>query len=236
MSTISIQQNVENVLANIDNAAEKSGRTSENITLIAVTKTHDPEFVLPAYHAGITHFGENRIQEAEEKIPQLSNLEITWHMMGHLQRNKAKNALQLFHEFHALDSKRLAKRLQKQLEKLGIESWPTFIQVNVSGEESKYGIEPSELAPLLELIGENCPGLSVKGLMTVAPFVDDEAILRENFRRLRELRDKNQSWHFDHINIQSLSMGMTNDYEYAIEEGATHVRIGRAIFGEREGY
>ena len=234
MTAVSIQQNVENVLAKIDTAAKKSGRTAKDITLIAVTKTHNAEFVMPAYHAGITHFGENRIQEAEDKIPQLSEYDISWHMMGHLQRNKAKNALQLFHEFHALDSKRLAKRLQRQLEKLHKESWPTFIQVNVSGEESKYGIDPSELDPLIELIGESCPGLSVKGLMTVAPFVDDETILRENFRRLRKLRDKHQSWELANIHIQSLSMGMTNDYEYAIEEGATHVRIGRAIFGERE--
>lgn len=236
MMTVSIQQNVENVLANIDTAAKKSGRTANDITLIAVTKTHSPDFIMPAYHAGLTHFGENRIQEAEEKIPQLSEHNITWHMMGHLQRNKAKNALQLFHEFHALDSKRLAKRLQKQLEKLEIESWPSLIQINVSGEESKYGIEPSDLNPLLKVVGENCPGLFVKGLMTVAPFVDDESLLRENFRRLRELRDKYKNSQYSNINLQALSMGMTNDYEYAIEEGATHVRIGRAIFGERERY
>lgn len=236
MMTASIQQNVDNVLANIDGAAKKTGRTAEEITLIAVTKTHDPEFIMPAYHAGITHFGENRIQEAEEKIPQLSEHNITWHMMGHLQRNKAKNALQLFHVFHALDSKRLAKRLQKQLVKVGVESWPTFIQVNVSGEQSKYGIDPVELDSLIELIGTSCPGLMVKGLMTVAPFVDDEKILRENFQRLRNLRDKHESCEFKNVNIRSLSMGMTNDYEYAIEEGATHVRIGRAIFGERERY
>ncbi len=234
--TAQIHENIRKVRERIEKAAANAGRDTSDITLIAVSKTHAPDMVLTAIEAGIQHFGENRIQESEEKIPALKNQDITWHMLGHLQRNKAQNAVEMFDEFHALDSKRLSRRLQKQLKRIERDSWPVFVQVNVSGEPSKYGIEPEELSSLIELVGNECGRIHIKGLMTIAPFVDDEKILRETFQRLRNLKDSYQDSEYDNVNITNLSMGMSNDYEIAIEEGATHLRIGRAIFGEREGY
>ncbi|MCF7804079.1 MAG: YggS family pyridoxal phosphate-dependent enzyme [Candidatus Marinimicrobia bacterium] len=224
---------IKEVFDRIDQAASQSGRTRDDITVVAVGKTHPAEDFFPVIEAGIRHFGESRIQEAEEKKPQLSEYDIKWHMIGHLQRNKAKNAIRMFQQLHSLDSKRLARRLQKQLAKEEISDFTAFIQVNTSGEESKYGIDPDRLAPLMDLIEEECPRLRVNGLMTMAPLTEEESRLRKSFSALRELAEKTDTTNYGSIEFGALSMGMTNDYEIAIQEGATHVRIGRAIFGER---
>lgn len=229
----SIRDQLDSVRERIEQAAARAGRSSDEIVLIGVTKTHPVSTVMTALEAGLSQFGENRVQEAEEKIPQLEQHDITWHMLGHLQRNKANNAIQLFQWLHSLDSQRLARRLQQQLEKEGMDAYPVYIQVNTSGEDSKYGISPDQLNPLLERIARQCPRLCVKGLMTIAPFVDDEMVVRQSFRKLRELREKTDVSVYDNVSLTDLSMGMTNDFEIAIEEGATHLRIGRAIFGER---
>ncbi|HKJ69316.1 MAG TPA: YggS family pyridoxal phosphate-dependent enzyme [bacterium] len=228
-----IEQRLTELQERMESAAARTGRSGSDIEVIAVTKTHPVDTVLEAIECGITHFAENRVQEAEEKIPQLGAQDVTWHMVGHLQRNKAKDALGLFHRLHSLDSKRLARRIQLQLEKLDMTSYPAYVQVNTSGEKSKYGILPDALAPLLDLIARECPRIRVEGLMTIAPYVDDEAILRKTFRGLRELRETTEVCEYHNVELRDLSMGMTNDYEIAIEEGATHLRIGRAIFGKR---
>lgn len=225
---------MEEVRGRIADAANRAGRSADEITLIAVGKTHSPEVLLDAVEAGISHFGENRIQEAEEKIRELGEQDLTWHMVGHLQRNKAQAAVEQFHTLHSLDSKRLARRLQLQLEKAAIPEFPALIQVNVSGEKSKYGIEPEDLPGLLGVVSGECPRLRIRGLMTIAPWTDDESVLRKNFQNLRELSERTDISAFDNVSLESLSMGMTNDYEIAVEEGATHLRIGRAIFGERK--
>lgn len=217
----------------IETAAARTGRSGSDIVVIAVTKTHPIETILAAIEQGITHFGENRVQEAEKKIPQLKQQDITWHMVGHLQRNKAKDALRMFHRLHSLDSKRLARRIQRQLEKLEMPSYPAYVQVNTSGEESKYGILPDELSQLLDLVAKECPRIQIEGLMTIAPYVDDETVLRKTFRGLKNLQETTDVCEYPNVELRDLSMGMTNDYEIAIEEGATHLRIGRAIFGER---
>jgi len=228
-----LQENIDQVQEHISRAAIKSGRSAEDITLIAVGKTHPAEFLIPAIKLGLDNFGENRIQESEEKIPKLSEHNLRWHLIGHLQRNKAAEAIELFDEFHALDSNRLARRLQKQIKKAEQEQLQTFVQVNVSGEESKYGLDPEHLEDLLKTVLEECPRVFVKGLMTIAPWTDNEKVLRETFQNLRALLERFQSYNTANIQMESLSMGMTNDYEIAVEEGATHLRIGRAIFGER---
>ncbi len=237
MKSLERQHTIEERLAalndRIETAAARTGRSGSDIVIIAVTKTHPIETILAAIEQGITHFGESRVQEAEAKIPQLEQQNITWHMVGHLQRNKANDALRMFHRLHSLDSKRLARRLQQQLEKLEMSSYPTYVQVNTSGEKSKYGILPEELPPLLDLVSKECPRIQIEGLMTIAPFVDDESILRKTFRGLKRLQETSDVQGYPNVELQDLSMGMTNDYEIAIEEGATHLRIGRAIFGKR---
>lgn len=228
-----LQQNIEKVQNRIKAVAEKAGRSVDELTIVAVGKTHPAETFLPAIEAGLIHFGESRIQEAADKIPALESHNLVWHLIGHLQRNKAGDAIELFDEFHALDSNRLARRLQNQMEKSERKSFPVFIQVNTSGEESKYGIDPEALQEMLDLIGEKCPHLRVKGLMTIAPWTDDEKVLHATFANLRKLQEQYKSYNAPNIHLENLSMGMTNDFEIAIEEGATHLRIGRAIFGTR---
>ncbi len=219
------------VNARIIAAAERVGRDPGDITLVAVSKTMPPKAVRAAYEAGHRHFGENRVQEAEDKMAHLADLvDVHWHLVGHLQRNKVKPALTLFHLIESVDSPRLARAISKRALEQQI---PTrvLLEVNVAGEESKYGFDPDQL---LEAASEivTLPNLVVDGLMTVAPAVDDAEQVRPIFRRLRglqeDLRDRYPQFDFPH-----LSMGMTDDFEVAIEEGATIVRIGRAIFGPR---
>ncbi len=203
-------------------ACERSHRSPDEVTLVAVTKGVPPEMMRNAYECGIRHFGENRVQEATAKMMQLFDLrpEITWHMVGHLQSNKAKKAVELFDIIHSIDSLRLAEVLDGRAEK----PVRVLLQVNVSGEADKSGFSVAEVAAVLGYI--SClTNIKVIGLMTIAPLCADPEEVRPVFRRMRELRDE--------LGLKHLSMGMSDDFEVAIEEGATMVRIGRAIFGER---
>ncbi len=217
-----IRANLEAVRGRIARACQRAGRSPEEITLVAVTKTVEPPEIAAAFELGITHFGENRVPEAAAKIGLLSSLKPrpTWHLVGHLQTNKARLAVELFDIIHSVDSIRLAEALSRRTGK----TLPILLEVNVAGEITKSGFPPDGVAPALEAISR-LPRLEVKGLMTIAPLVADPEEVRPVFRRLRSLRDT--------LGLEDLSMGMTDDFEVAIEEGATTVRIGRAIFGER---
>lgn len=201
-------------------ACERSDRSPETVTLVAVTKGVAVEKIEEAFRLGVHHFGENRVQEAREKVQRLSHLPITWHMVGHLQSNKAKLALSLFSFFHSVDSIKLAQILDSR----ATNKVPVLLQVNVAGESTKFGVAPEEAMRVAEEIAK-LPHLELRGLMTIAPLVSDPEEVRPVFRRLRELRDA--------LGLRELSMGMTEDFEVAIEEGATMIRLGRAIFGER---
>lgn len=229
-----IRARIQEVRERMEAAAARVGRDPARICLVAVTKTVEPERILAAYELGLRHFGENRVQEAAAKIPVVNTEAreppITWHMVGHLQRNKAKRAVRLFDFLHSLDSVRLALELEKRCAALD-KTLPVLLEVNVSGEATKYGFAPEELFEAVEVIA-TLPHLRIQGLMTIAPIVPQAEEARPFFRRLRELRDELQR-RFPGLDWHHLSMGMTDDFEVAIEEGATMVRLGRAIFGER---
>lgn len=218
-------------------AADRSGRTSDEVRLVAVTKGHPVAAVEAAVEAGLRDLGENRVGELEEKVVQVDDPEVRWHMIGHLQRRKAPRALAVTDLIHSVDSRRLAERLSRVLSRDdGNDALPgsadVLFQVNTSGEEAKYGFEldgaEEEVAACAEL-----PGLRPRGLMTMAPYTDDEAVLHATFRRLRELAERLRSAVPDFG--PELSMGMTNDLEIAVEEGSTMVRLGTALFGDRPG-
>jgi PLP dependent protein len=183
--------------------------------------------------AGLTDFGENRVQEAETKIPEVGRNQARWHLIGHLQSNKARRAVELFDVIHSVDSIALAQRLDRICEELGREALPVLIQVDLGQEQTKTGIEEGKLPDLVAALQE-CARLRLAGLMTLPPFFEDAEKVRPYFRRLRDLRDKFQAGKAFGDQPGELSMGMTHDFEVAIEEGATIVRVGTAIFGERE--
>jgi pyridoxal phosphate enzyme (YggS family) len=214
--------NIQNVRARITAAAQRAGRNPGEIALVAVTKTVEPERVEQALATGLTVFGESKVQEAKAKIPVVSS-RARWHMIGHLQTNKARDAVALFELIHSVDSVKLAAELDKWAERAG-KTQPILLEVNVSGEASKFGLKPDALEAALEEINA-MPRLEVQGLMTVAPFAEEAEKARPYFRKLRELRDR--------LALTHLSMGMTHDFEVAVEEGATIVRLGTAIFGAR---
>jgi pyridoxal phosphate enzyme (YggS family) len=219
-----ISRNLDAVRARIGAAAERAGRTPGDITLVGISKTHPADAVAEAFAAGLHDFGENRVGEAAAKIDALRARGIAprWHLVGHLQRNKVAAALNLFDILHSVDSERLAEAISAAATR----SVRVFIEVNVAGEAAKFGVAPGEAAGLAERIGA-LPNLDLLGLMTVAPQVDDPEDVRRVFRALRELRDA--------LGLRELSMGMTDDFEVAVEEGSTLVRVGRAIFGARAG-
>jgi len=219
---VDIETNLREVQGRIARACERSHRSPGEITLVAITKGVDVSAIRAAFDCGIRNFGENRVQEAEGKIAQLADLkpDVTWHMVGHLQSNKAKAAVELFDIIHSVDSVRLAEILSRRAEK----TLPVLLEVNVSGEATKGGFSVGETEAAVKAI-KQLPNLKMLGLMTVAPFVADPEEVRPVFRKLRELRDS--------LGLEHLSMGMTDDFEVAVEEGATMLRIGRAIFGER---
>jgi PLP dependent protein len=222
--------NIAHVRSAIAEAALRAGRNPDEITLVAVSKTKPVGLVQMAYNLGVTDFGENRVQEALPKIAAFHPQELRWHMIGHLQSNKASKVVDPFYCVHSVDSLHLAQALNRHAGELG-KRLPVLLEVNVSGEASKEGMSLNE-TPALARQMVVLPHIQVEGLMTMAPLVDDPEQVRPVFRRLRLLRDRlhaelpASSW-------QHLSMGMTDDYCVAIEEGATIVRIGRAIFGER---
>lgn len=227
-----IASNLFKVQETIRKAALKVGREPKDIKLVAVTKTVDPSKIKEAIKAGVTIVGENYVQEAKEKIAQIDH-DIQWHMIGHLQTNKAKHAVKLFDMIQSVDSLRLAEELNKQAKRLGTVV-KILIQVNVSGEESKFGVSPQGIHSLISQISNKMENLSIQGLMTMPPYFHDPERTRPYFRALRELRDRIVSSEIRNVTLGELSMGISNDYEMAIEEGATIVRIGTAIFGERK--
>jgi pyridoxal phosphate enzyme (YggS family) len=242
---IAIGTNLARVRERIAAAARRAGRRPEEVTLVAVTKTHPAHVVTAAYQAGLRDLGENRVEEASGKIPIVQEQvavsdRIRWHMIGHLQRRKAGLAVALFDIIHSVDSLRLAQRIDRmaaESEKV----MPVLLEVNVSGEASKYGFEqspaagPEERAAFLADVAQilALPHLRLCGLMTMAPIVADPEEARPVFVALRMLRDE-LGRRFPEADWRELSMGMTDDFEVAVEEGATLVRVGRAIFGERE--
>lgn len=239
-----IANRVAAIRERISAAAQRAGRDPSEITLVVVTKTQPIARIEQAIAAGIVHLGENRVQEALPKIAALQHARPTWHLIGHLQRNKARNAALFFDTIHALDSLRLAELLNRaRAESTPAERrpLPVLLQINISGEAQKEGFAltggredqqhwPALLVDIAQIAA--LPYLRIEGLMTIAPFTSDPQTTRPVFRSLRHLRDR-LARHFPGIAWQHLSMGMTNDFEIAIEEGATLVRIGRAIFGER---
>lgn len=221
-----VRHNLEIINQRIATACERSGRKPEDVQLIAVTKTARVPRMQEVALAGITQFGENRIQDALPKLVFFPN-DITWHYIGHLQTNKVRDVLTRFHYIHSLDRVRLVEEIAKQADRLELRP-KCFIQVNVSGEESKFGIEPESLLPLAEVIRDT--GLiDVVGLMTMAPYTRDPEDTRPVFRKLKELQIQLIDKGWSNITPQYLSMGMSNDFEIAIEEGATHIRIGTAL-------
>ena len=223
-----LQENLTRIRSRIDQACERSGRQPDSVRLMAVSKNQSPERVAEAASAGLTLFGENRIQEAKVKIAQ-SPSQLEWHFIGHLQSNKSRDAVSLFHVVQGVDSLALAEELQKQAIKQA-RSLPILLEVNVAGESSKFGWNPDRLlTELLQLNG--LPQLEVHGLMTIAPYAVDPERVRPVFRHLRELRDRCADLLGAPLPV--LSMGMSGDLEVAIEEGATLVRVGTALFGER---
>ncbi|PXA82184.1 YggS family pyridoxal phosphate-dependent enzyme [Auritidibacter sp. NML120779] len=222
-----IQENLYAVQGRINAAANRVGRDPRDVRLIPVTKTVAEQRLRTAYQAGIHTFGENKVQEAHQKYQAMNDLEITWCIIGPLQSNKTRDVAEFADEFHALDRVKIARRLHDQLTEAG-RDLSVLIQVNTSGETTKSGLDPAELGPFVDQI-QDFTALRVNGLMTIAENSDDEDAIRNNFRQLRALRDE----HRDQLGAGDLSMGMSADFEIAIEEGATMVRIGSAIFGAR---
>lgn len=219
----------ENILERIANAALRSGRCLEDVTLIAVTKTHGADVVRDAVAAGMSIFGENKVQEADWKIP-LSPSCARWQLIGHLQSNKARQAVRLFETIHSVDSQKLFDTLEQAARQAGARP-EIYLEVNVSGEATKFGLPPTQVPVLVEHILEHGQALTLSGLMTMAPFDVEPEHARPHFAKLRELRDTLEQ-QFG-IALPHLSMGMTGDFEIAVEEGATDVRIGTALFGAR---
>ncbi len=220
------------VKTRIEAAAKGCGRSPEEVTLIAISKTHPVSLISSLIELGATDLGENRVQEAEGKIPEVGRTRARWHLVGHLQANKARRALHLFDVIHSLDSIDLARRLDRLCGEAGRQSVPVLIQVDLGQEETKSGIDERELPQLAETV-QRLERLKLIGLMTLPPFFEDPKQARPYFRRLRQLRDELASSGSFGQERGELSMGMTHDFEVAIEEGATMVRVGTAIFGER---
>jgi PLP dependent protein len=224
----SVAENLERVRERIAQAAAKAGRAVDEVELVAITKTHDAERVREAIEAGQILFGESRVQEARVKIPELpSNLR--WHFVGHLQKNKIRHALPLFELIHSVDSLSLAQEINRIAEEEGMHP-RVLLEVNVAGEGSKFGFPPDQLRRDMEALLA-LPRLSIEGLMTIPPLANEAEASREYFVDLRKLRDRLET-EFQ-MKLPYLSMGMTNDFPVAIEEGATLARVGTAIFGER---
>jgi pyridoxal phosphate enzyme (YggS family) len=225
-----IAERVAAVRERIARAAERASRPPESVTLVAVSKTHPAEAVREAFAAGVRDFGENRVQEAEPKIAATGELGARWHLVGHLQTNKARKAAALFGLVQSIDSLELAQKLARAGEEAG-RTIRGLVEVDLAGEASKFGLPEAELMPALRQL-RGSAGLRLEGLMVLPPFLQDPGALRPFFRRLRELRD--QALDEELVAAGELSMGMSHDFETAIEEGATLVRVGTAIFGERQ--
>lgn len=226
-----LQENYSQVEERIRAACARTGRSRSEVTLIAVSKTKPASMIEEVYSFGQRDFGENKVQELTEKYEVLPE-DIRWHLIGHLQRNKVKYIVDKACLIHSVDSLRLAETIEEQAAKKGV-TVPVLIEVNVAGEESKFGVSVEEAPVLAEKIS-HLTHLSLCGLMTIAPFVSDPEDNRDIFRRLKKLSVDIEAKNIDNVTMNVLSMGMTNDYEVAVEEGATLVRVGTGIFGERD--
>jgi pyridoxal phosphate enzyme (YggS family) len=226
-----LASNLDAVRQRIDRAARSSGRKASDIKLVAVTKTVDPVTVRQAAGLGITAVAENRVQEMLEKYQQLEDLGLEWHMIGHLQTNKVKYIIDKVSLIHSVDRIEVVKEIQKRAGAAGRKA-NVLVQVNVSAEQSKFGISTADVLPFIEQLSKY-RNLLVKGLMTIAPYTDNPEQARPVFRKLRELFDQVKEMSIDGVSMDYLSMGMTGDFEVAIEEGANIIRVGTAIFGQR---
>jgi pyridoxal phosphate enzyme (YggS family) len=229
-----LRERLEDVRRRVALSARRSGRAPEEITLIAVSKTHPAEVLRRAIEVGVTDLGENRVQEAEGKIQEIGRERARWHLIGHLQSNKARRAVSLFELIHSLDSSELAHRLNRLCGEEGRALLPVLIQVDLGEEETKTGAGERELPEIVETV-TSCEHLRLTGLMTLPPFYEDAEQVRPFFRRLRGLRDHYKGMGAFGDGPGELSMGMSHDFEVAVEEGASMVRVGTAIFGERGG-
>lgn len=227
-----LSERFEDVRKRVATTARLCNRSIQEITLIAITKTHPAETLRAALDLGMADFGENRVQEAEQKIVELGREAARWHLVGHVQSNKARRAVSLFDIIHSLDSPELARRLDRMCTEDGREELPVLIQINLAGEKSKTGADPRELPVLLDALS-NCQRLRLIGLMTLPPYFENAECVRPFFKTLRKLRDELQQQGRFGERLGELSMGMSHDFEIAIEEGATMLRVGTAIFGER---
>ncbi|TET42624.1 MAG: YggS family pyridoxal phosphate-dependent enzyme [Elusimicrobia bacterium] len=223
-----MRENLERIKEKIRVKSELVGRDPQEITLVAVTKTVEADRIEEAIAAGVNIIGESRIQEAKEKYRKVES-RIIWHLVGHLQRNKAKDAVKIFDLIHSVDSAELAKEIDKQAKKIG-KIQKILVEANVSGEESKYGLNPEGVITFLQEVS-GLPNIKVEGLMTMAPFYENPEDCRPCFRKLRELIEEVKAKNIKNVEMTYLSIGMSNDFEVAIEEGSNMVRIGRAIFG-----
>lgn len=227
-----MKKRLDQIKERIRQAAEACGRDADSVRLVAVSKTVAPDIVREALEAGVTILGENYVQEAREKFKALVQYPVSWHFIGHLQSNKAKYAVRLFDLIHSVDSLKLAHELDKQAAKVD-KIQQILVQVNISGEDTKSGISADETIELISAISL-LKNLSIKGLMTMPPFFYQPEKVRPYFAALRNLRDQIKERCIPNVSMQELSMGMTGDFEVAIQNGATLVRIGTAIFGERK--
>ena len=225
-----IRENLASIHERIEAACRRAGRDPSTVRLISVTKTKPVSMLEEAYEAGERLFGENKVQEIQAKQP-LMPADISWHMIGHLQTNKVKYLMGSAAMIHSVDSEKLACTISREAEKAGL-VMPVLLEVNMAEEESKFGLSQEQVLPLIYQI-KDLPGISIRGLMTIAPFTENAETNRVYFRKLRELAVDINEKSIDNVNMYELSMGMTGDFEVAIEEGATFVRIGTAIFGER---
>ncbi len=226
-----IKHNIDAVNERIEAACKRSNRMPSEITLIAVSKTKPLELLQEAYDAGARHFGENKVQELCDKVGLLPS-SIHWHMIGHLQRNKVKYIVDNVTLIHSVDSYRLAEQIDLEAKKKGVQV-DILIEVNIAKEESKFGVIAEEVLPLIQEIS-NLSSVHVKGLMTVAPYTEKAEENRPFFQKMHQLYVDIKQKNIDNVSMEVLSMGMTGDYEIAIEEGATMIRVGTGIFGERD--
>jgi hypothetical protein len=227
---MSVAGNIKSIMDRIASASKRAGRDPASVQLVVVTKTVDVERILEAVASGAVLLGENRVQEAKEKIEKLGPI-AGWHLIGHLQTNKAKYAVKLFELIHSVDNAELARELDKQAGKIG-KKQDVLIEVSVAGEAAKAGV-PIDAVVALVREASKLKNLSIRGLMTIPPFLDDPGQVRPYFRKLRELSERIAAENIPGVSMRELSMGMSGDFEVAIEEGATMVRVGTAIFGER---
>lgn len=226
-----LKENLDIVENNIKKACEKSGRDRSEVTLIAVSKTKPVDMIREIISCGISNFGENKVQELTDKLDDITE-PLHWHLIGHLQRNKVKYIVDKVALIHSVDSLRLASKIDEEARKKGVVT-NILIEVNIADEDTKYGVKKEEALPLIMEISK-LKNVKVKGLMTIAPYVEDPEKNREHFRNLRNLNIDIKCKNVDNVDMEIISMGMTNDYEVAIEEGATMVRVGTGIFGERD--